>query len=218
LELKNLIFDLDGTLIDSAEEIIACLDEAYQKILPDNMIHCDKSLIGPPLKEMIHKLTPNISDQETSSIITEFRNKYDNSCYDRTKPYEGVQMLLNDLRTMGFNLYLVTNKPANPTFKILAKYDLNYFIKILCSDSLPTGNNSKTELIKNLIQTEQLKPSNTLMIGDTEADYNAAQQNNLNSIITTQGYGDIQKINSCQPKIIIPRINELLTILKNFDK
>lgn len=80
-KIKNIIFDLDGTLINSAGDIIHCLKNAYISIPEYSNMEISSSIIGPPLNELIKKITPEITEEQAQIVTKEFRNCYDNSSF-----------------------------------------------------------------------------------------------------------------------------------------
>ncbi len=130
--IKNVIFDLDGTLVDSAPDIIETLSQAYRQVCPTIRISISRSIIGPPLSEMIKILTPDLDDQTQQKIIAIFRMIYDSSEYPKTKPYPGIISLLKLLGKNKCRIFLVTNKPSQPTKQILEKLKLK---KVFCRKS-----------------------------------------------------------------------------------
>src|SRR5574337_65641 len=77
--ITDILFDLDGTLVDSAGDIINCLSRAYTAFSPELTVQIDKSHIGPPLKDIIRLITPDIDSKGMEFIIQQFRTCYDDS-------------------------------------------------------------------------------------------------------------------------------------------
>ena len=182
--IKNVIFDLDGTLVDSAPDIIETLSQAYRQVCPTIRISISRSIIGPPLSEMIKILTPDLDDQTQQKIIAIFRMIYDSSEYPKTKPYPGIISLLKLLGKNKCRIFLVTNKPSQPTKQILEKLKLKkFFVENLSADSLPGKKKAeKEELIEFLIEKYDLKSENSIVVGDTIGDFACAEKNVLDAV------------------------------------
>ena len=105
----NLIFDLDGTLFDSAPEILLCLKKALQLNNINIKGNLNKSIIGPPLKETLKNLVQKKDTVKIDKIIENFIELYDSDYCYKTKLYEGVQETLKTLEKKK-NLMLITNK------------------------------------------------------------------------------------------------------------
>src|SRR5574341_353000 len=133
--INSVIFDLDGTLVDSAEDIIDCLEKAYTEAEVASYIgRLDKSIIGPPLRELIRQATPELHDEKMEYIVKQFRKYYDASPLDKTRLKNGARNALCHLTALDKKMILVTNKPMQPTRKILANLNLNYFEDVVTPD------------------------------------------------------------------------------------
>ena len=120
--IKAVIFDLDGTLIDSSPSILAGLEISIKKygLLP--AFPLESHLVGPPLKDTLRKLVGNQADIDLNLLVSEFKAYYDTSGFKESIIYPGIQDLLFQLYKANISLYLATNKRLDPTLKII-----NYF-------------------------------------------------------------------------------------------
>ena len=172
--IKNFIFDLDGTLIDSSQDIIDCIKGAYAFWKYQGIINIDKSVIGLPIREIVWKITPKLGIPMASSIEMKYRELYDNSSYPNTTLCKGVDMI----RSLLERSYLLTNKPKRATNRILRKFQLG-FKEVACIDSYPIEHPSKEKVLQYLMKEYQLNPDETVLIGDTQSDIDAATKNNI---------------------------------------
>ncbi len=183
----NIIFDIDGTLVDSSRDIIKCLKNAYKTVLNKEFV-LEENLIGPPLKEIIKFATPNVNEEEINLLIKNFRAKYFNINYEKTLLYDNAKQFICKLKDK--NLYVVTNKPAIPTKKILKKFSIyENFKDIITPDFLPNKEFNKIEMLAYLIDKDKIKKNKTLMIGDTVADIVASHKNGIEILCLLHGYG-----------------------------
>lgn len=209
----NLIWDLDGTLIDSEHEIVSTIIES----LTINNIKIDDNLFsiktGPPLEVILRN---QFSEQELSNeilikVISSFRNRYDNSTFDKTTSFMGINEIINN---SNYNHYIITNKPDKPTIKITQK--LGWFDKvkkIITPYTFdPNNKKSKTELFQTLIESEKLDQSCTYGIGDMETDYIAANNSGLKTIGVLWGTGTSDELQKCT--YTCKTVVELTTLLE----
>jgi len=178
--INNIIFDLDGTLIDSEEGILFSLDYALKKnnIQPSKKL--SSKLIGPPLKELLKLVTNGyLSEKSLGSLARDFKAHYDNIGYTKTLLFENTREQLLNLRKNRFKLYIVTNKRSAPTQSILDLTNINdYFSKVYCIDTFEEINNKAT-LLGRLLSDECLDNLETLYIGDTTEDELCSEANKL---------------------------------------
>jgi phosphoglycolate phosphatase len=193
LKKQNLIFDLDGTLIDSAESILrtieAILIESGYKI--NTSINSDS--IGPPLVEVLKNFTGETSDKVLSILVSCFKKKYDTELCITAKPYLGIEKLLNSLCALNKNLLLATNKRLTPTLRILDFLGWNhYFTGVYCIDSVRPNFLNKGTMIAALLLENKLLVSETIYLGDRLEDFAAATENNIGFGYVQWGYGGNQ--------------------------
>jgi phosphoglycolate phosphatase len=178
LQNRAVIFDLDGTLVDSAPSILASLDHSFsaQNVIPSSALQA--SIIGPPLQETVQYLAPQLAQDEIKPIIEAFKQHYDTSGYLQTEAFAGAETMLQQLQDARLNLAIVTNKRAKPTRLILQHLGWqNFFAHIYSPDSFSPTVTSKAELIGLLLQHTGWQPVNCLYIGDRLEDWQSAQSN-----------------------------------------
>jgi len=187
---QNYIFDLDGTLINSCEEVLECFKKAYkQSGYPIDETRLSDNLIGPPLKEIILNISPELKDEITlSKIISNFRNIYDNNNDDKSELYSDVLGKLNELKKEGKRLFLATLKPSKPTERIIRDFKLNFFEDVYTIDKFQKLM-TKREMITDIIEKNKLKKEDTVMIGDAPSDVISAKEAGITGVGALWGYG-----------------------------
>ncbi len=181
---SHIIFDLDGTLVNSSSSILAALRKAIKKAgIERNDL--DESLIGPKLEDILLKL--HINDKEVRENITHyFRETYDDDPITGVQVYTQICDLLPALSTK--KLFIATNKPEIPTEKILNHYGLiKYFDLVSCSNSQGISW-TKAQMVENIIKINDIAKSKCLMVGDTKSDYLAAVSNHIDFAFVNWGY------------------------------
>jgi phosphoglycolate phosphatase len=191
-QINALVFDLDGTLIDSTPGISSALRRAFQSA-GRTMPAVDLArVIGPPITVIARRIDPLLSDTEVVNIERSYRAIYDSVGWRDTLAYPSVIDTLGVLHRHGLRLFIVTNKPLLPTSAILEHLGLsNLFVEVLTRDSRSPRYSSKTEMLGDLLSRQSLQAGATLMIGDTGEDQDAAHANNLEFLHATYGYGSV---------------------------
>lgn len=186
---KNILFDLDGTIIDSAVAILSGFDKVFHKhkLVPTKKL--DKHLIGPPLKETFISLLENPSDKLINAMVEDFKFFYDSYDYKLSKLFPGILDCLEVLKNKDKVLIIVTNKRNIPTKKIIKHLSLeSFFIKSYSLDSFDPNIKSKSKLIKQVLLNELLNIDETIYIGDRIEDGIASKNNNIEFIMVPWGY------------------------------
>jgi phosphoglycolate phosphatase len=190
LSAENLIFDLDGTLVDSVPGIEIAVEAAFRSIGRSIPAGSLRSVIGPPIGVIARRIEPSLTDDEIAQIEQRFRHDYDTFGWRGTVAFDGVVQTLRELRRRGLQLFIVTNKPRVPTEKILADLALQgFFVEAVSRDSQGAVPLGKTEMLNDLLRRRKLPPETAIMVGDTVEDSDAATVNGLRFVHAGYGYG-----------------------------
>jgi len=190
--VKNLVFDLDGTLVDSATGIGISLKAAFQAAGREMPTGDLRSVVGPSINLIARRLEPSLTDDEVAAIERVYRADYDSNGWRSTFPFEGVVEGLSRLQSAGMRLFLITNKPRIPTDKILAHLGINgAFEAVLTRDSRTPRYATKTEMLADLRTKHAIQAAASVMVGDTQEDQEAARGNDMRFVHMACGYGTI---------------------------
>lgn len=188
-KFENYIFDLDGTIVDSSNEILKCLKKAFQ----DNRctIPAERftpNLIGPPIRQIIENVAPEIKKEVKKNIISSFRKNYDFDNYDCSSLYPQIREYLDFLKNSNKKLYIATFKPKIPTLRLVKMFNLDMFDSIYTVD-YPHPFTSKSEMVKSLLKEQNLELNKTVIIGDSVSDILAGKTNDITAVGVLWGYG-----------------------------
>lgn len=155
---RHVLFDFDGTLVDSAPAILAC----FARVLKAHGLHAmcpiDASLIGPPLRQTLATLSGSSDAALLDALSASFKDIYDAEACLETAAYEGCQAALEQLRAQGFNLSIATNKRLLPTQRIIAALGWQgLFSEVYASDSYPGRYSDKSGMIAALLEDGTLQ-------------------------------------------------------------
>lgn len=186
-----LIFDLDGTLIDSAPSILASLAMALEEGGVTPRVPLESGLIGPPLQETLARLTGTEDVETLQTYVDAFKRHYDEGGYKETVSYSGIAAMLMELHARGCQMHLATNKRLAPTLLILDYLGwTGYFGSIYALDRYQPRLADKGELLHRMLAEEGIRNEDAVYIGDKLEDAAAAEKNGLPFIGVKWGYGD----------------------------
>jgi phosphoglycolate phosphatase len=185
-----LLFDFDGTLIDSARSVLAGLGHALKSAGIAPKLPLDASIIGPPLKQTLARLAGTDEPALIDTMSAAFREHYDLEGYRDTDVYPGVPELLSGLHDAAIPLYIVTNKRIAPTRLILEHLGwLDWFTGVYALDALEPPAAHKPALVAHVLTKHALAQESTWMVGDSSEDRRSAELNGLRFFAANWGYG-----------------------------
>jgi len=190
--LIHLIWDLDGTLIDSQAEILHNLELAIRDSSLNISEQTKPIRTGPPLDAMLRESFPAdiLTEEKLTEILSHFRERYDNSGFEMTKTFEGIDSIIFD--TGNFAHHIVTNKPNYASTLIIKK--LGWLDKI-SSLKTPSQKKSKSEFFAEIIA--EFGNEKFIGIGDMKMDCIAAKNNNIISVGVLWGSGTREELRDC---------------------
>lgn len=189
MKTTSILFDLDGTLIDSAPSILA----GYAAVLQQRGIRpkrpLESSLIGPPLIQTMRAVTGIDNEAVLAELAAEFKAHYDSTGYRDTLVYPGVSDTLRRLVKTGVKLFIVTNKRILPTRRIIEHCGWSdLFVGVYAHDAFEPALTSKAEVIAAVLDKHGLNANSAAYVGDRSEDAEAASEHLLKFIWASWGY------------------------------
>jgi len=189
----HILFDLDGTLIDSAPAILASFRNAFAEARITPVVAIDESIIGPPLLETLQILSGSHDKALIDTLADGFKAGYDSEGYRQTAAYAGVGDMLERLKNAGLSLSIATNKRIFPTRLILDHLGWSaYFDHLYALDLFAPRLPNKAAMIARLMTDHALPADRSIYIGDRSEDGESADANTLPFIAATWGYGSLE--------------------------
>ena len=210
--MKNILFDLDGTLTDPKSGITRCIAFALEKMdkaVPVNLDWC----IGPPLRESFSKILGTREDSIIEYALKLYRERFKAKGMFENHIYSGVDELLKILKNKDCQLYVATSKPYVFAREIVKYFKIDHYFNKIYGSNLDGSFGDKADLIKNILKCECLNEAETVMIGDREHDIIGAKRNGVLSIGVLWGYGSIEELSKQNPNWIVADINGLVECL-----
>lgn len=211
-----LVFDLDGTLIDSAPDIVVAVNRTLEnhgkRILKDEVII---SHIGEGLKKLIGDIfaTDNLSPAQLIELEMEFLRIYEEEMMVRTTVFPGVEDFLT---AYAGPVGIITNKNELPAKTIVKHLNLHRFpwVQIFGADSLAERKPSPLPL-QTMMKLAGHTPQNTFMIGDGIPDVVSALRAGVPSIAIEFGYTAMPLLQEHEPRAVLKHYRELSDIIRN---
>ncbi|MEZ0181101.1 HAD family hydrolase [Flavobacterium oncorhynchi] len=215
MKFKGIIFDLDGTLVDSLHDISDAMNTVLESLnYPTHTYDTYQYFIGSGLRNLVSKALPstNNSDEQIEICFESMINEYREICTLKTKPYEGIVELLENLTSQNIKMAVFSNKADELTKKIASEIFPNYFDTAvgLSIEELKKPNPFEAvEISKNW----NLKPEEILFVGDSDIDMQTAVNAKMFPVGVSWGYRTEDELKTSGAKLVINNASELIEIL-----
>lgn len=185
---RGIIFDLDGTLLDTAEGVLSSVRYAVEVMgyepLSDEVM---RTFIGPPVKHSFIRVY-GLDDAEAAKATEVFRNRYKGHDLMKAVPYAGIMELLKKLKEEGFLVGVATLKREDYAILLLEHYHISDYCDCICGSDFDSKM-LKIDVLQNCLAKLELSPKETVLIGDTSSDGTGAAQAGTDFIAVTYGFG-----------------------------
>lgn len=210
---QNIIFDLDGTLTDSANGVTASISYALKKMGANFKTSELRSFIGPPLQHSFRDKY-GFTENEVLQAIKYFRDYYREKGIYENKLYPGAAKMLKNLYEGDKKIYLATSKATIFAETILEYFHIENLFTFIAGATLDGSRVEKKEILAYLIDNNSnLHQKETVMVGDRKHDINGAHFFGFSSIAVTYGYGSIQELSFEKPEHLVHSVPELEKVL-----
>lgn len=184
---KAVLFDLDGTLLDTTEGVVAAVRKTIMEHhlpMPDDIAL--KAFVGPPMQESMRNKF-GMDEEMALLVANDFRKNYRSTLF-QAKLYDGVPVLLEQLHDSGIKTAVATNKSHQNAMEILERFGINELCDFARGSDLE-GRLNKKDIIDICIEVLNCKKNETVLVGDSIYDLQGADEANIDFIGVTYGFG-----------------------------
>ncbi|WP_236778538.1 HAD family hydrolase [Aliarcobacter cryaerophilus] len=212
---KTVIFDLDGTLLDSIEDIASSMNKVLESLqLPTHKIEDYKHFVGGGVDILVENALNNQSKEIKDEVIKRFKIEYDGKLHSKTLPYDGIYELLDELKKLDINLAVLSNKPHEFTVSYVNHFFKNYNFKEIHGQKKDVPKKPDPKAALNIVKCLDSSCENTYFIGDTKIDMQTAKSANMTAIGVLWGFRDEKELRDFGADFIVSNPLELLKIIK----
>jgi len=217
---KTIIFDLDGTLIDSLEDIAVCMNQVLEELnLPIHKMNDYKYFVGGGISVLVENslnaLNKEINDELKEKVTQRFKEIYDQKLHAKTKPYEGIYELLDELTKLDCNIGILSNKPH--------EFTLAYANSLFSKYNIPQIHGQKSDVPKKPDPSAAITIANsfnstceeTYFVGDTMVDMQTAVNAKMIGIGVLWGFRDEQELMENGATFVVKHPLDILEIIKS---
>lgn len=186
--IKAVIFDLDGTLLDTGKGVVKSVKYTIQQMKLPSLSQSElETFVGPPIKNKLQQ-TFNLTEEQAVEGMNIFRNHYGKEDIYIAEPYAAIEDLLGMLKRDGFKLGVATYKREDQAIKLLEKMQIADFFDVIHGAD-PEGKMSKADVINKSLLDLDCDSQEAVMVGDSDNDAIGAATAGMHFLGVTYGYG-----------------------------
>lgn len=217
MDIKVIIFDLDGTLLNTLDDLADSTNLALAEFgYPPKSIAEIKQYVGNGVAKLIERAIPNGKDNiHYNTCLKIFKIIYAQNMYNKTAPYNGIINLLIELKEKNYKIAVVSNKFDLAVKELCQKYFPN-LIDIAIGENEAAGINKKPapDTVNLALKQLKLTPNQAIYVGDSDVDILTAKNSNMPCISVTWGFRDKEFLIKNNAQIIINTPKEIIDYLK----
>lgn len=212
---KLLIFDLDGTILDTLEDLTDSVNYALtHNYFPSRTIEEVKAFVGNGIHKLIERAVPDSTqDEKIEKVFADFKTFYAKHCADKTRPYLGINELFEELKERGCTIAVVSNK-ADFAVQDLCKQYFPNRIDIATGEKEGIKRKPSSDGIDLVLSKLNIRKENAIYIGDSEVDIQTAQNARLDMIAVAWGFREEVFLKENGAKCIVHTPNEILEYIQ----
>jgi phosphoglycolate phosphatase len=217
MRFKGVIFDLDGTLVNSLEDIADSMNIVLRKYgFPTHNLQAYKYLVGNGIRNLVSEALPEVFREEKSitRCFDLMMKEYRNNCLNKTHPYEGIVDLLNELTTRELKLAIFSNKADDLTQKVVGHLLANWNFEVImgASPEIPRKPNPLGAFL--ISRKLGVNPEDLIFVGDTDVDMKTANKAGMFAVGALWGFRTKEELTDNGAKYLLNYPLELIRILK----
>ncbi len=214
-QIKNILFDLDGTIIEPEVGIINSILFALDKmdIRASNKEEL-KAFIGPPLIDSF-EIHYGLNKENAAKAVNYYREYFSEKGIYQNTLYPEITNVLKQLKNEDYKLFIATSKPTIYAEKILEHFKIINLFEGVVGSNLSNSRKDKEEIVHFVINTYNLIRNETIMIGDRKFDIIGARKNSIKSIGVTYGHGSLDELQGEKASYIVDNCLDLPNIINS---
>jgi phosphoglycolate phosphatase len=214
MRYKNIIFDLDGTLLNTIEDLTDSVNfvcEAFGYSAYD--VDTIKGFVGNGIRKLLERALPNGADNpDYERAYSLFCSHYEKNCRNKTRPYEGIPGLLSDLKELGCKMAIVSNKNHDAVCALNEEF-FGSFINVSVGQSDATRKKPAPDTVYFAMERLHAEKDDTLYVGDSEVDSATAENAGIDCVLVSWGFREKNILEKQKAVMIAETPQEILDFI-----
>ena len=214
---QAVIFDLDGTLLDTLEDLKDGVNHALKlQNYPERSLDEVRNFVGNGIQKLIERAVPAGTEKEKQQIVfQEFRSYYTSHCRIKTRPYIGIMELLQVLKQNHIAMAIVSNK-NDAAVKELSKYYFADYIDVAIGEREGIRKKPAPDSVFEAMRLLKSEKNHTVYVGDSDVDRETAANSGLDCVSVTWGFREEKLLQALKPEYLIREPNMKYSCLVPF--
>lgn len=219
---RTIVFDLDGTLVDTAPDLINALNFVLEREgLPPVPLHSARNMIGAGARKLIERGLEiegrEVSPDELARLTDDFIAYYAEHIADASRPFDGLERTLDDLAARGYRFAVCTNKLEWLSKRLLDQLNLSSRFSAICGADTFGISKPDPAILRQTVARAGGKLASTIMVGDAGPDIGVARRAGVPVIGVSFGYTDVP-VADLKPDRVIDHMSELKRAIESLIK
>lgn len=215
MKYTTIIFDLDGTLLNTLADLAAATNHALaEHKLPQRTTDEVRRFVGNGIRKLIERAVPADTPAKLhEEVFASFNRYYKQHCADSTRPYEGVPQLLQQLRAAGCRTAIVSNK-ADYGVQTLAKQYFDGQLDAACGERAGIAKKPAPDMLLAIMRQLKAEPASTIYIGDSDTDLDTARNAGVACIGACWGFRGRAFLEAHGAKLLAENVGDIWELIK----
>ena len=211
LKYTTVIFDLDGTILNTIEDLTDGINHALSLHgYPTHSIDAVCSFVGNGIGKLVERAVPHGTDTDaTDKVLQSFCEYYSHHSADKTRPYDGITDMLKEVRSMGGKTAVVSNKGHFAVVPLCDRY-FEGLIDVAVGEREGIRRKPCPDSVLEVMKTLGSDPKSTLYVGDSDVDIQTARNAGIDCVSVDWGFRSAQFLKDSGASVIVSNIDELL--------
>ncbi len=218
MKYQTVIFDLDGTILDTIEDLNTSLNYVLKQYgYPSRSLADARRFVGNGIRRLIELGAGGVSDETLDAMLADFKTHYAIHCLDKTRPYDGIPELLCALRAAGIQTAVVSNKADFAVQELIERFFPGLF-DIAVGEREGVRRKPAPDSVNEVLLNLGVSRENAVYIGDSEVDIQTAKNAGLPCIAVSWGFRDVPTLRASGAEHIVDAVPSLRELLLHGDE